>query len=399
MTEQSKISQIRYLSIFLPLVAMLLVVPVWAKLRLADFRETPIDFRALAEGEFINSEGLTRDQLGALKIGFAEGYDPPDIGLFGNHQFQYFNAEAFSKSGVTDQFFNYWHANLSLYDVYDFLSFLADKGKLPRRLVLVQVTSPNNDNGGFIIGRSHEMPQDIAYYTAKNQAVILDGFSANLFDQARKSLLWMKDTYSYTTLAMGLFLRDRTDRLVDLSQCKDATQVERGLSARLARYLPAMLARYMGTVTGSARYYCNPTTWAILMGRDGAYNSDAVVSRPQLDANPLDPQQSQLTLSRLDELSSVFANITRLGNRHGVKVAFIVPPVYETERYSVVDAVFDKATEPLKPEVVFVDHRTMTRPRELFINYDHPGPRYFDALVQDLLKRGLVEPSADKNAK
>jgi hypothetical protein len=36
---------------------------------------------------------LTRRQEGSVKVGFAEGYDPPEIGLYANHIFQFFGSD------------------------------------------------------------------------------------------------------------------------------------------------------------------------------------------------------------------------------------------------------------------------------------------------------------------
>ena len=38
---------------------------------------------------------LNRRQAVSLKVGFLEEFEPPRVGLFGNHQFQYMTRDAF----------------------------------------------------------------------------------------------------------------------------------------------------------------------------------------------------------------------------------------------------------------------------------------------------------------
>ena len=53
------------------------------------------------------------------------------------------------------------HANLSLPEIRRYLLRVAQLNHLPKKLILVQVTPPNADNGGAIIDRGNELPPDV----------------------------------------------------------------------------------------------------------------------------------------------------------------------------------------------------------------------------------------------
>src|SRR5262245_14329535 len=138
--------------------ALLLATAIWSSVRMPTFRDPPFDFRTMHQGELFIALGLTRRQEGAIKVGFAENFDPPQIGMFGNHSFQFFGADAFGRPDDASFFFNYWFANLSLPELYRYMRHLEDIRRLPRKMMLVQITTPNNDNGLHIVSWGHELP-------------------------------------------------------------------------------------------------------------------------------------------------------------------------------------------------------------------------------------------------
>jgi hypothetical protein len=83
--------------------------------------------------------------------------------------------------------------------------------------------------------------------------------------------------------------------------------------------------------------------------------------------------------------------IDGVGRRHNIKVVFIVPPAYETNRAeSAVNQVFNRGLA-LVPDLSIIDNCDMNNDASLFIDYRHPSPRYFRILVDELRHRGLVD--------
>src|SRR5262249_40757619 len=83
-----------WLRVFGATLAILVGIAVWLSLRLPNFREPAFDFYAMKPDEIFNVYGLTRRQEGSVKLGFAEAYPAPEIGLDGNHIAAYFAADA-----------------------------------------------------------------------------------------------------------------------------------------------------------------------------------------------------------------------------------------------------------------------------------------------------------------
>ena len=103
----------------------------------ARFREPAFNFYAMKRGEIFNVYGLTRRQEGSVKLGFAETYPAPDIGLFGNHIVNDFGADAFGHPEDAEYFFNYYYANLSLPEIYRYLLHVEQQGHLPKKLIFL----------------------------------------------------------------------------------------------------------------------------------------------------------------------------------------------------------------------------------------------------------------------
>src|SRR5262249_61908885 len=86
--------QRRWLVMFALTLGILAGLAVCLSLRLPSFREPAFNFYAMKSGEIFNVYGLTRRQEGSVKLGFAEAYPAPEIGLDGNHIAAYFAADA-----------------------------------------------------------------------------------------------------------------------------------------------------------------------------------------------------------------------------------------------------------------------------------------------------------------
>src|SRR5215475_3302633 len=135
--------QRRWLVMFGLTLAVLIGSAACLGLRLPSFREPAFNFYAMKPGEIFNVYGLTRRQEGSIKLGFAEAYPAPEIGLYGNHIAEYFGADAFDRPEEAEYFFNYSYANLSLPEIHRYLVHIERKGHLPSKLILVQITPPN----------------------------------------------------------------------------------------------------------------------------------------------------------------------------------------------------------------------------------------------------------------
>jgi len=140
-------NQRHWLLVFGATLAILIGVAIWLSLRIPSFLDPAFNFYAMKPNDIFNVYGLTRRQEGSVKLGFAEAYPAPEIGLYGNHIAAFFGADAFGRPQDAEYFFNYFYANLSLPEIHRYLQRVEQAGHLPKKLILIQITPPNADTG------------------------------------------------------------------------------------------------------------------------------------------------------------------------------------------------------------------------------------------------------------
>ena len=381
-------SQRRWLMLFGATLAILVGTATWFGLRLPSFREPPFDFYSLRSGEIFNVYGLTRRQEGSVKLGFAEAYPAPEIGLFGNHIVGYFGGDAFGHPDDAEYFFNYYYANLSLPEIRSYLLRVEQKGHLPKKLILVQITPPNADNGRFIINLGNELPPDIML-----RAIERDEFwrhplsSAAVVGEVIDN--WLHEILNYNTFILSIVQSGGyKDRTVNPAACHDDIP-------GWMRRLPAKLQNVFG-LAGGFDIFCLRRLWEAAYRRDGsqyiasdatAHDAATVVQ----NEDPLRASDRGLRAGDEVEIARQMRAIESIGARHGIKVVFIVPPVFETDRHdSVVNQIFDRALT-LVPDIPIVDNRGMHADPSLFEYSIHPSGQYYRIVVDELRRRGFVK--------
>jgi hypothetical protein len=381
-------SRRRWIARYALTLAALMALACLAYLRPASFRAPPFDFSTLKRGESFDVFAMTRRQEGSVKLGFAEAYPPPEIGVYGNHIIQYFGGEAFGRREEPAYFFNYWYANLSLPEILSYLRLVEQVGHLPKKLLLVQITPPNADNGRFIVSWGSELPPDVA----------LNSFECRMFSQCIWEFgahVWqfvannMHEVLNYNTFILGLVQRgEYGDRVISSSACQS-------VKPAWWRGLP----RKFETLIGGRDYFCQRWTWRGALRRDGSV--DAAFRENGWDAGQNDPlvknedplRDAERGINAGDELEIArqIRAIDAIGRRHGIEVVFIVPPVYEADRRnSIVNKVFNLALA-LVPDITIIDHRSLHDDPALFKDSLHPSPAYYRIVVDELRRRGLSE--------
>jgi hypothetical protein len=379
-------NQRHWLIVFGATLAILVGVAIGVSFRIPSFREPAFNFYNMKPGQIFNVYGLTRRQEGSVKLGFAETYPAPEIGLYGNHIVGYFGANAFGRPDDAKYFFNYFYANLALPEIYRYLLRVEQTNHLPKKLILVQITPPNADNGRFIINFGHELPPDLLLSNIgrdklSSRPLLLATAAWQLTDN------WLHEILNYDTFILSIFQSGSyTDRTVSPSACPDETSSWR-------RHLPNKLAMMIGA-SGGSDLFCQRRLWSGAIRRDGS----TYVDLSQVDENfivqnedPLRESERALRAGDEREIARQMRAINAVGARHGVRVVFIVPPVYETDRHdSIVNQILGRALA-LVPEIPVIDDRNMRRNRSYFISGIHPSPLYYRIVVDQLRRRHFIE--------
>jgi hypothetical protein len=384
--------QCRWLAAYGVTLGALILLAGILSFSMPNFRNPAVDFYSIDPGAIFNVHGLTRRQEGSLKLGFAESYAPPEIGIYGNHIISHFGAEAFGRPEDAAYFFNYSYANVSLPEIHRYLRHIELIGRLPRKLILVQITPPNADNGRFIIDHGNELPADLLLSDIQSE-----GHAKKVLKLA--TVYWeltinrLHGILNYNTLILGLIQgKSYKDRIVGQALCA------RDIPAWLSR-LPSPMQKLVGPPVGHD-FYCLRRTWWGALRRDGSVDADfrgdettttQSNAGPILDEHPLKETERGLRSGDEAEIARQMRAIHEVGRQHGVRVVFIVPPVYESNRRaSLVNRIFDQALA-LVPNVDALDHRALHADPSLFVTSLHPSPKYYRIVVDELHRRGFIE--------
>ncbi len=357
-------------------------------LDVGSFRLNPVDFTQLEPQDLVVGSGWSRRQEASIKLGFIESQPPPRVGVFGNHQVQYFSAKSLPEEPPPEEFFNFWYANLSLTELRDYVAYVDSLDKLPRDLILVHITTPNNDNGGNILGYQDELPEDIHRFYERQQS----SGAALRSTYFRAAQLWSELRYlvDWKTLAAGILSENRL-AIVDPTACTELDSVPARAEGAVARILGRLaVARALPEERRSEnlRDLCSGKPMHVIR-RDGSaysnYNLRALVRNEE----PVDGPDQKLRPGDEKRIADQMRDVAAIAERRGRRLAFLITPVHETDRHSPSDEIMSAALRQV-PELEVLDHRHQFRQAEYFVDYDHPNEKYFERVVEELRKRKLL---------
>ncbi len=378
-----RINNPRYAAAFIVTFLLFTGGSVATYLGLPIFRgDRTISFASMGEEEVLVNFGITRRQAGSIKLGHAEQATPPRIGIFGNHQVKHFGVRDFGPAAAPDLFFNYWYAESGLPEVRDYIAHLARLDKLPSDTVIVHITTPNNDNGSGIVNLGNELPVDLRLrairdgrYGPLQSAALTFSLSYNVISQSLR-------IYS---LAAGAFKGYRLIQPIDPRRC-DANDSFSNLGFLGQRLPPSIL--YEMNLVDEKRLLCSFI--------EGSFRADGSVTLPPKPFNPTSSSgvsENNRGLSAGDDalIADYMRDINDIVTGAGRKLVFLVPPVFEAPRESIVDRLFDKALARLDGDITVIDHRRRAFPKDFFVLFDHPSDVYFRYLAGELRRLDLAQ--------
>ncbi len=373
----------RYLITFSIVLALGAVLAIYAASRLTDVRHYPSAFSNLSGDQLFVVNGLTRKQMGEIKIGHIENNESPRVALMGNHQFMMFGSEAFGPETPADYFFNFWYANLTLPELRDLLIYMEKLDKLPGDVILIQMTTPNNDNGHHIVNYNGELPSDVIERAATVAPV--DRLYRLILDTDFR----IRRTFDYSGFLFGLFASNMDNRVFDPAECQNSATGLGGLRRKIIERLPLSIRLNMSSLLDKTAF-CDRRLWANSLRFDGSVSTAyAPVAQPKLNAGSKDPTQAGLSVGDSERIAGFMQEIDDLGRRKGKAVIFVIPPVYESEHESALNGIVDNALARTKGLTV-IDHRRLTLPAQYFHTFDHPTVPYFRLLVDELRRTGKL---------
>lgn len=384
----------RYVAIFLAALSLMCAGAVVAYRSLPEYTgPRSFDFHALKEREVITHVRLTRRQAASIKLGYIMGphYRPPRIGVFGNHQIQYFSKNAFGSNPADGTFFNYFYANLALPEIRNYLSFLSAKNLLPSDLVIVQITTPNNDNGDHILRYGGHLTPEINLFP---------GTDRSAWETAGQILAFANNEIerilNYETLILAGADSGQAE-VLQLDRCArpaaDAPTTAAGETApppalgplvrmfhRVLDFVPKKFTNVVKDISEQSR--CSDVRVNDSFRPDGSAHR-VLPADVNLNEYGVESRNAYLRDGDEKKIAALMMEIDRIVKRDGRKVVFLVPPIYESDRPSLVNKIFSKALT-LAKSVNVIDHRFLRLDSSYFWAFDHPRERYYRELVLQL---------------
>ena len=311
---------------------------------------------------------------------------PPEIGLYGNHVFRFFGSDAFGRPNDASFFFNFEFANLALPEIYRYLLHIEQTRRLPKKLILVQITSPNIDNGEFIINFGYELPPDLLKVDTTGDGPLENAFDFGVFAwQVIEN--WLHETFNYSTFVLSFVQDENKKRVINPGICQSLNSTE--LASYLFRHAPSTLQDQLSRL-GIDMNYCRPGHWWPAFRRDGSNDAKYSTKALIMNEEPLNNSTRALHAGDEYEIARQMRAINAIGDRNNTKVVFVVPPAFEANRDgSIVNQIFNRALA-MVPDLIVIDDRNMRNDRSLFVDYLHPSPIYFQLLASELRRRGFI---------
>ena len=130
----------------------------------------------------------------------------------------------FGRPEDAQYFFNYFYANLSLPEIHRYLRHIERDGRLPKKLILVQITPPNADNGRFIVNLGNELPPDMLLSVlGRDELARKPSIAAVAWELIDN---WLHEVLNYNTFVLSIFQGgDYKQRTVSPANCRDETPV------------------------------------------------------------------------------------------------------------------------------------------------------------------------------
>ena len=230
----------------------------------------------------------------------------------------------------------------------------------------------------YIVGSSKELPLYIIKNTEDSEANVIFNKFEKFYLYPQIIYTWLKKTFDYTTLIIGLFSTDNSARILDISDCKENS------SNNISKYFPSLITKNLALFNNSK--LCKKENFKGTMMKDGSIDDTGYENAAKINQNPLNNSELYLNQGDSNILSKELNSLIRLAERNNLKILFLIPPVYEVERFSIANEIVDNAIKDVSEKFI-IDNRRLYLSRDFFINYDHPSKKYFDKVSFEILKK------------
>lgn len=318
----------------------------------ASLSQLPV--QEMSESSVLQVKRLSRRQLFISKLAYLTSLKPkPDYLLIANHQLQYVGDGPYFKNN-NPSFFNLWYGNISLSESLDVFRYLVSIKELPRKGVIFMITTPNNDNGNYILGYNNEVPL----------------FVDTDIHKPRFTVPWIKRLLQ--------IVHSQTAYTIDYKTVYGSI-----FGPAISVFDVKELFAEAPTESSSPDFFIN---------KFGATFTSEDFSPLLIQNNyeQLYASKEYIGLSDADNIVSTVMKANQLADSVDLDAYFVIPPIFEYPiRDSAANRAVSLAVQGLRMSgVQILDGRNevlQTNP-DMFHTFDHPSSSYGDFLYNEVLK-------------
>lgn len=261
-------------------------------------------------------------------------------------------------------------------------------------MVIVQITTPNNDNGDHILRLGGYLTPEVNLFPATNG-------QASIFDAARQILSFVNNEirriYNYETLILAVANSGQAE-VLRLSECRNGHPIASVPNSAMKtpklqginKILDLLFNRFTNIVSDTAT-----TTRCSNVRLNDSLRSDGsalrvLPSRNQLNEYGIEARDSYLRDGDEFAIAKLILDLKAAIDKSGRRVVFLIPPIFESPRPSLVNKIFSAALK-ISTGAEVIDHRFLRLDASHFTTFDHPNQKYYQRLVQELKQRKLLQ--------
>ena len=316
-------------------------------------------------GYAVTTKSFSRKDSSKLKLELLSkiNISQKDIIILSNHQLQYIT-ENLNEMPI----FNMWMGNYGITEIADIVTYMDTEGHLllPNKILVTQITSPNNDLGGSIVGYRDELPDFIAG-KSKNPYVLNMSkliFSPGVIFNSHKQIRKLRQSFDYKNL-WGFI---KSEILMTPPENDIYINKDKNVSGE-----------FSFDKTGSSK---------------GKNTIPLVFNESHKNTK----NKSSLKLSDAKEIIFSLQKIDEIAHQRNIIHVLLIPPVYESNDQEKMDSFVNKVLDlsiknfsKKAKSTIIIDHRRNPRflgyeSAKYYEDFDHPSPLYGEELFEDIKK-------------
>jgi len=343
-----------------------------------DFRKNPFDLRSLSKESVIAFRSVPYWVRQEIKVGQIENFELPKIGVFGDHTAQFFSSKVFEEDSDL-LFFNYFIDGATLPQLANFIDYEGKAGRLPN-LLLFQITNPRVHAGSLLINPRTVKSGEVFSENVTNQYSIFK----NGWKVAKDSFQVFKGKVDWAQVSSSI-IPGQKKYIMEPKIC--SAPVTPNPENIFYNILPGFLKRQLSK-REFIKHLCSVKFFSGYL-RDGSnWIPDKTLGIQDL------PREGVLQPEDIETIANYLKAIQASVRKAGKKIVFFTQPINRSDHHGPLDQILTRSIQ-LCDNLIILEKRFENYEKDYFVlDEEHPGPKFYLELVEELKKRKLLHYQA-----